>query len=111
MIPKGRVMVPGERGCLKLNPKIPMEVKEYLVEPAEEIARRLELPYLVNRPGKSPEHKVFRVAVVPAQQRGGRIEPVAILGDKPLRAAFGVFRYFLPDFHFSLGRNKPSKRR
>ena len=26
MIPKGRVMVPGERGCLKLNPKIPMEI-------------------------------------------------------------------------------------
>jgi len=30
---------------------------------------------------------------------------------RQIETAFGVFRYFLPDFHFSLGRNKPSKRR
>ena len=77
-----------------------MKVQKNRVKPAEEIARRLELPDLADGLGKRPEHELFRVAVVAAQQRGSGIEPVAILGDKPFRAAFGVFRNLLPDFHF-----------
>ena len=57
--------------------------------------------------GKRPEHEFFRVAVVATQQRGGGIEPVAMFGDKPFRAAFGVLRDFLPDFHLSSGRERP----
>ena len=70
-----------------------------------------EFTFSINIYRSPDEHKLFRVAVVTAQERGGGVEPVAILGDKPLRATFGVFRNLLPNFHFSLGHDRPSIKR
>ena len=63
------------------------------------MSERLRVYAAQTRLSESLEHQIFRFSIVATKQSCGGKNPVAILGNQPLCANFGVFRYLLPDIH------------
>ena len=83
----------------------PPEVQHDRVDPAEEAARRVKRPDLLNRLLKGAKDKLLRIGIVAAEQECGGKQPVSVLGHEPFCSVFLIFPDFLPDFHSDVRLN------